>query len=354
LYKIAGINFDHFHMGDLLRMAHEHPGAEIVGISDEQPDRMVEATRNFDLSPDRVFTDFEACLEKTEPDIVILCPAAARHAEWVEKVACWGPHILVEKPFASSLADADRMIKATAKSGKTLAINWPLFWDPGQVKAHELIEKGAIGEVVEVHTYGGNRGPLWHGADKIEREPTSEEKAASWFYSRSQGGGSLLDYLGYGVTLGTWHHGGNKPIEITCMVDEPDGLEVDEQSITIARYAHGLSSFQTRWGTSTDPWTLQPQPKCGFVIKGTEGTISTYDYEPEIRLQTKTSPEGEVIPAPPLESPDANPIQYLIHHLETETEIQGPLSLEVSRIGQQITDTAVAAAEQKRTLPLLG
>ena len=35
-WRIAGINFDHFHMGDLLRYAAEHPRAEIVGISDER------------------------------------------------------------------------------------------------------------------------------------------------------------------------------------------------------------------------------------------------------------------------------------------------------------------------------
>ena len=44
-WKIAGINFDHFHMGDLLRYTHEHPHAEIVGISDEQPARMEEAVQ---------------------------------------------------------------------------------------------------------------------------------------------------------------------------------------------------------------------------------------------------------------------------------------------------------------------
>jgi hypothetical protein len=33
-------HFDHFHMGDLLRFPAEHPGAEIEGISDEQPERM--------------------------------------------------------------------------------------------------------------------------------------------------------------------------------------------------------------------------------------------------------------------------------------------------------------------------
>ena len=44
-WRIAGINFDHFHMGDLLRFAAEHPRAEIVGLSDENPERMEEAIR---------------------------------------------------------------------------------------------------------------------------------------------------------------------------------------------------------------------------------------------------------------------------------------------------------------------
>jgi hypothetical protein len=56
-WRIAGINFDHFHMGDLLRQTAEHPNAEIVGICDEQPARMVDAARNFGLTPDQVFTD---------------------------------------------------------------------------------------------------------------------------------------------------------------------------------------------------------------------------------------------------------------------------------------------------------
>ena len=45
IWKIAGINFDHFHMGDLLRMAVDHPQVQVVGISDEQPPRMEEAIR---------------------------------------------------------------------------------------------------------------------------------------------------------------------------------------------------------------------------------------------------------------------------------------------------------------------
>ncbi len=352
-FKIVGINFDHFHMGDLLRMAFEHPEAEIAGICDEKPERLVAATRNFGLSSAQVFTDYRACLDQIKPDLAILCPSAATHGLWTKRVAEYGVNIVVEKPFAASLQEADEMAAAVAATGKLLAINWPLRWMPGYVTAKSLIDHGVIGEVIEVHHYGGNRGPLYHGADKHEHTPTQEEKAASWFYKREQGGGSLLDYMGYGATMGTWYLGGRKPLEVTCVVDEPQGLEVDEHAVAIARYASGLSKFETRWGTFTDPWTHQPQPKCGICIVGRDGTISVWDYATSVRVQTRDDKEGADRPVVILEKPCQNPVQYLLHCIETGEAITGPLSVDISRIGQQIVDTAAASARERRTLKLL-
>lgn len=353
--RVAGINFDHFHMGDLLRMVVSHPEAEIVGICDQTRSRMAEAIANFGLADGQVFTDYRECLERTQPDLVILCPATAGHAEWVERVAPFGVHILMEKPMAATLADADTMIGAMGATGRQLAINWPLVWSRPHRTAKRLCDEGVIGEVVEVHYYGGNRGPLYHGADKVEvtEEEVARRKPESWFYRRSLGGGSLLDYLGYGTTLGTWFHGGRAPIEVVTMVDAPAGLEVDEHSITIARYATGLSKFETRWGTFTDPWTDQPQPKCGFVIVGTDGTIASYDHEPEIRLQTRQNQPGYTVPIDTLVAPHRNPIEHFIHCLQTGDPLIGPLTPVMSRTGQQIVETAVASAAQKRALPLI-
>jgi predicted dehydrogenase len=175
-WKIAGINFDHDHMGDNLRMVFNHPNAEIVSICHEDPRKMEPAIRNFSILPERVFTDYRACLESTKPDIVLLCPATARHAEWVLKIAAFGAHVLLEKPFASCLADADLMIKAMRGAGKLFAINWPLAWYPPHVTAKRLIEEGAVGEVIEVHFYDGNRGPLYHTADKVELSPEERKR----------------------------------------------------------------------------------------------------------------------------------------------------------------------------------
>lgn len=351
--RVTGINFDHFHMGDLLRMAFEHPQVEIVGVCDDQPGRMREAVRNFGLPAARVFTHVEQCLERTRPDFAILCPAPARHAEYVERVARHRVHLLVEKPFASSVREADRMIAAAKRHRVRLAINWPLRWVAAHATAYRLLAEGRIGELEEVHYYGGNRGPLWHGADKVALEPTAAAKRRSWFYRRRLGGGSLLDYLGYGATLGTWFHQGRKPLEVTAVTDWPNGLEVDEHSITVARYAAGLSRFETRWGTFSDPWTHQPQPRCGFVLKGSDGTISSYDYDRTVRLQTRRQPAGETVPADRLQPPLENPIQYFVDCLRRDRAPEGPLSTRISRIGQQIVDSAVLSAKLKRTVKLV-
>ncbi|MBX3010260.1 MAG: Gfo/Idh/MocA family oxidoreductase [Caldilineaceae bacterium] len=355
-FKIVGINFDHMHMGDLLRKVQEHPNAEIVGICDERAERMASTAQALAIPTERIFTDYRQCLEQTQPDMAILCPATATHGLWVERVAPYGVHLLVEKPFAASLAEADAMIAAVAATGKQMIINWPLAWYPPHVTSKRLLDEGVIGEVIEVHYYDGNRGPMRHVADKVEISPeeAARRKGESWFYQRAQGGGSLLDYLGYGVTLGTWFHNGDKPLEVTAVMDEPPGLEVDEHSITIARYAKGLSKYETRWGTFTDPWKLQPQPKCGFVIVGTAGTISSYDYEPTIRVQTVDRPEGEVRPVDRLQPPYQNPIQNFIHSLQTGEPVHGPLSPAICRIGQQIVDTAILSAREGRTVALLG
>src|SRR5579863_9483487 len=116
-WRIVGLSFEHMHMGDLLREAYEHPNAEIVGVCDDSGARMADAIANFSIARDRVFHDLSQCVRETRPDLAILCPATARHAELVEQVAALGVDILLEKPFAASLTDADRILAAVARSG---------------------------------------------------------------------------------------------------------------------------------------------------------------------------------------------------------------------------------------------
>lgn len=353
--RFAGVNFDHMHMGDLLRQVHEHPACTIAGIADGDRARMQGSIASLGIAEERVFRDFLACVEQTRPDVVMVCAKTGEHADYVEALAPLGCHVLLEKPFAASLRDADRMIAAMQKSGKSLIINWPLAWYPPHLTTKRLIDEGSIGEVIEVHYYDGNRGPLRHVADKAEvsEEEANRLKGESWWYQKAAGGGSLLDYLGYGVTLGTWFYGNQAPVEVTAMTDQRPGLEVDEHSVTIARYERGLSKFETCWGTFSDPWVEQPQPKCGFNIVGTRGTIASYDYESVVSLQTQDSPQAHQIPVDKQPEHMKGVIAHLVHHFETGAELHGPLRPDVCRIGQRIVDSALLSASEKRTVKLL-
>jgi predicted dehydrogenase len=358
MLKVVGINFDHMHMGDLLRQAKANAQLRIVGVSDEQPARVMPVLDQLALPQSLFEPDYRKLLERENPDLVILCPATALHADWTEKVAPYNVHILMEKPFAASLAHADRMIAAQAKTGRRLIINWPLRWYPSHVTAKRLVGEGLIGPLLQVHYYDGNRGPLRHVADKVTvpEAIANSEKAKSWWYKASAGGGSLLDYLGYGTTLGTWFMDGLAPLEVTAMTDTPQGIEVDEHSITICRYPipnSGLSKFETRWGAFTDPWTHQPQPKCGFVLVGRNGTIASYDYAPTVRIQTRDNEAGYDLPVDTLTPPHDNPLNYITHCLTTGTPIEGPLSPSIARTGQRIVDSAALSAKEKRTVTLL-
>ena len=91
-FRVVGVSFDHMHMGDLLGMVHRHSGAEIAALFDPDRSRMAAAAAAFGVPEDRLFTDLDACLEATRPDLAILCAATADHTAYVRRIAPHGVH----------------------------------------------------------------------------------------------------------------------------------------------------------------------------------------------------------------------------------------------------------------------
>lgn len=349
-WRVAAIGFEHKHMPRLLRMVEAHPNAEIVGICDPEIALLGPAIEEFHLLDTAVFSDIDQCLSRSKPDLLILCPSTGNHASFIERVAPYGIPVLLDKPLAASLADADRILGAM--QGGRLAINWPLAWSASHITAKRFVGEGVIGTVQEVHYYGGNRGPLYYRGEPDRQIPV-EEKNASWWYQTSSGGGSLLDYLGYGATLGTWFMDGALPIDVSAVTRASQGIEVDEQSVTFARYSDGVSVFETRWGTLSDPWDVQTQPKNGFVLVGSHGTIASYDYDTCVTVKTRDRPDIFEVPADTIEAPKRNAIEYVLDCLERNVWVEGLCSPELSRIGQQIIESAIESARQRRVVPLV-
>jgi predicted dehydrogenase len=243
------------------------------------------------------------------------------------------------------------MIAAANRCGIALTVNWPLAWVPSHRTTKRLIDSGVIGDLQQIHFYDGNRGPLRHDHGKKELTGSTEGKQSSWWYSKAAGGGSMRDYLGYGTTLATWFRDGAVPNAITATWHVPAGLEVDEQAVVVAEYSTGLSVFETRWGTLTDPWTRQPLPRCGFIVGGSEGSIASWDYAETVELHRADGSEPEHVPVDRVQSQDRTALANLIAHLTDGRALDPPMTAEVSRTGHLMVEAAVASAERGARIP---
>lgn len=340
-YRVAGVAFDHMHIGDQIKVAQDHHDCELTGVFDTDRARMDAICDDLGVAPELRHLDLEEMLAAAKPDIVFVCSPTDQHLEYVRRLAPLGVMIVLEKPLATSYEDGVRMEVAIAGTGSEVYVNWPLEWYPAHRTTARLIGEGLIGDVVEVHYYDGNRGPLGHshGKKTLVRGATPEEKNRSWWYD-AVSGGATFDYLGYGTTLGTWFRKGELPTKVAGMSFAPPGLHVDEQSVTIAQFADGLSTYQCRWGTFTDPWTTQPQPFCGFVVVGTDGTILSRDFAPALHVQTHDRPEGYDIPVDEPTAVTRNALSYLIDRRESGIPPEGPCTMETALKGQKIVDAA--------------
>ena len=125
-------------------------GMQIVAAADIKQEQLDKFAAEYDVG--KLYTDYTKMLEKEELDIVSICTWPTLHCEMTVKAAEAGAKgILCEKPMAVSLAEADKMIEACDKSNTKLVIGHQRRFEAQYVKAKELIEEGAIGDLIKVH-----------------------------------------------------------------------------------------------------------------------------------------------------------------------------------------------------------
>lgn len=331
--RVVLAGFSHGHAASLIEAVHEDARTDLVLVHGEDAERMAAVCDPLGV-PDTLRSTDPAAVEAARPDLIVVCDETARHAHWVSVGARLGAHVLLEKPFAVTAADAREMVGAAGAAGILLGVNWPLAYYPTHRTAHRLLGEGAIGAVHELQYYDGNRGAhSW-----IARPPGPSDE---WWLDPARGGGSLHDYLGYGTTLATWLLGGGLPESVIALQHRPAGLEVDTHSVVVARYEWGLATFQTRWGTLTNPWEQVSAPRTGFVIAGDSGVLVSDDYSDAVVLHTVEEPVGRRIPVDPIAPDRRNGLAEVIAALEAGTPLEGPVSAETSLAGQLIVEAAL-------------
>ena len=159
---------------------------DVVGVSDPFDTARLAAQSTAQLSDDCLFADAAEMLMQAKPEVLIIATTAPVHA----KLTCLAAEngvkaILCEKPMATSLADAQRMIDTCAKSGTKLAINHQMRFMDQYTIPKAMLDSEQFGGVTSIHVSAGNFGLAMNGSHYFEMfryiagEPAAEVQA--WF-----------------------------------------------------------------------------------------------------------------------------------------------------------------------------
>ena len=147
------------------------PETELVAGCDLRPERTTDFKRRWsERAPDlRVYRDHREMLTEEDLDIVSVVTSDDAHAQVVVDATDAGVKgILCEKPIATTLADADRMIAATERAGVPLLVNHTRRWMSPWLQVAQLIRQGTIGAVQRIMaSQGGPRAMLFRTGTHI-------------------------------------------------------------------------------------------------------------------------------------------------------------------------------------------
>jgi predicted dehydrogenase len=155
------------------------PDVRLVSMADVAAERGAHRAAEADCP---FFTDYHALLTQTRPDVVVVCTPHPQHASIVVESLQSGAHVLVEKPIAVEVAEADAMIAAATTTGRLLAVNFQHRFDPAIEVMRQLIEDGELGALIRVACV-----EPWFRTDAYYR-------TAGWRSTwQGEGGGVLLN-----------------------------------------------------------------------------------------------------------------------------------------------------------------
>lgn len=129
------------------RAEHTEPTV-IVDVDPERAEALADDHSMTALTPE----EFHDGVAQDEYDAVYVATPNATHLEYVETAAGFGKDILCEKPMEADATRAAELVETAQDAGVSLMVGYRMHLDPVVRRSKELIEAGAIGEVVQVHS----------------------------------------------------------------------------------------------------------------------------------------------------------------------------------------------------------
>ncbi len=264
-----------------------NPNAGLIGVYDENRERAEELAGQYGC---KVYGSYEELLADKEVEAVSICTPNASHSAHTVLALEAGKDVLCEKPMASSVEEAQCMMDTQRRTGRILMLGHNQRLVRTHIRAKELLEAGAIGEILSIQTNFKHSGP----------ESWSVERGNTWFFAKNKAAFGVLGDLGsHKFDLVRYLLGDEiQSIFATLQtLDKRDAsgrlIDLEDNAICVFKMRKGIP------GTMIVSWTNYGVEDNSTVIYGTKGTMKIFASELDdivVDLRDGTSARHHVSP----------------------------------------------------------
>lgn len=141
------------------------PDTRLVAVCDQDPARLDRITKQYPTAEG--VADVEALLARSDVDAVAIATPVRTHAPFALAALRAGKHVLVEKPLASSVRDAEQVVETAEKNGLTLMVDHTFVFSPPVRKIRELVTSGELGDLLYLDSVRINLGLFQHDVNVV-------------------------------------------------------------------------------------------------------------------------------------------------------------------------------------------
>ncbi len=204
-------------------------GIDIVAICDIVTDRMIETSKRSGFSENiRFYEDYMQMLAQEELELVAICTESGKHASIALDCIAAGCHVIIEKPIALSLSDADDVIEAGHREGVVVCACHQNRFNKSIIKIREAVEEGRFGRLFHGAAHiRWNRGKQYYDQDE-------------WRGTWEQDGGILMNQCIHNIDLLRWMMGDDidEVFAFTDNLNHPY-LETEDLGLALIKFSNG-------------------------------------------------------------------------------------------------------------------
>lgn len=266
-WRVGILGLGHWYSAyGLARALPEYDRAELVAVASPDGARLEEFGRTFGV---RGTTEYDALIARPDVEIVQIAAPVSEIPDLTIKAAQAGKHIILGKPMAMTLAQADAMVEAVEAAGVfCVPFQGLMRLRGGALKAR--IDAGEIGDIAVMHQVS-----RWAIAEDWYRSGTP-----GWFVDpRHVPGGAFIDEGIYWIDMFRYL-AGSEVVQVEAKMRNlvHRDLEVEDWGFAVLTFANGvIATLEASW-TINAPRVTGPSPKHNSVVRlevvGTRGEIS--------------------------------------------------------------------------------